>query len=654
MPDFINELSHSQNPYLLQHKDNPVAWRVWDKKPFEEARLRNAPLLVSIGYSTCHWCHVMAHEVFEDAESARLMNENLVCIKVDREEHPEVDNIYMEACQTMNGSGGWPLNVFLDFDGKPFFALTYLPKKGWNELVLKISKAWKENREEIDNFANQLSEILQKRDDEELEVNPESIIDNLFAFMEQYYDHENPDFSGTGRAPRFPSHALFYFLLSNRTIPGQIASMLESTLEAIQDSGLHDRVGGGFHRYSTDVHWRIPHFEKMLYDNAQLMSIYAMAASRFNRKDFLDTAKHIAEYLLRDESIYEGSEFVGFASAEDADDPGGEGSFYAWTPQELKAVLGDALGEKIAREWNISNDPTHIHGVFPYKIPHPRGSETFKNMSAEEKLTHRQAWSAIYSQLAEVRNKRPRPFRDTKVLTDWNALALMGFSILYAHDNDQSYKTVIHNIAKIIIQRFQNGTLYRLPDKKGNLTDYGHAALGLFTAWEVTRNNDYLEASTIIANAAFKKFISADGRLITSEKDATLFMQYEEKYDHAQPAGAHSLLLAWVRLNSINRLTEYKLLAMQIAAKKIKHATQFPIMVPIYLCVLNEMHNGPWTLTIPLESTHYMHFIKWAGTNVRLIVQSDTEQYQFCEKDKCLLPVSSPGDLENIIKFHWK
>lgn len=654
MPEFENELKLSKNPYLLQHKNNPVAWRIWGTKPFEEARRRNVPILVSIGYSTCHWCHVMAHEVFEKQEAAQRMNENLVCIKVDREEHPEVDEVYMEACQTMNGSGGWPLNVFLDTDGKPFFAVTYLPHKEWNELIDKIMHVWNENRKDIDDFANHLSETLQNNEANEEDITPDNAITNLYAYLEQYFDSENPDFSGKGRAPRFPSHALYYFLLSRRQIPVHIASMLEQTLEAIQDSGLHDRVGGGFHRYSTDVSWRVPHFEKMLYDNAQLMAVFAMASSRFGRKDFLNTARNIANYLIQEESVYENNQFAGFASAEDADDPVGEGSFYAWTMTQLENALGKAKGNEIAQQWNITDDSKNIHGVYAYRIPHPRGSQEFNSLLAEEKMQQRLSWESIYSDLINERNTRPRPFRDSKVLTDWNALALMGFAVLYAHAPDSSFKNIIDTTAQLIVKRFKDDTLYRLPDKRGHLTDYGHTALALFTAWEVTGNPEYIDISTAITRAALDKFTSTEGKLYTSEKDTGIFMQYEEKYDHAHPAGAHTLLLAWVRLHAHNRLPEYTLLINQIVKRKTAQVMNFPVLIPMFLCVLEELQNGPLTLSFPAGNRDSGGLLQWTGTEIRLVPEKDAKNYQFCEKDKCLLPVSSVSELEDMLKFKWR
>jgi uncharacterized protein YyaL (SSP411 family) len=646
-----NELSRSHNPYLLQHKDNPVSWHLWGDGAFEEARFRNVPVLVSIGYSTCHWCHVMAHEVFEHEETAAIMNENFVCIKVDREEHPEVDEVYMEACQAMNGSGGWPLNVFVGHDGKPFFAVTYLPRERWGNLVLQIVEAWRTNQDEILGFADQLAGSLQQGNVRDHDSS-EDIKGQLFAFLTEHYDDAHPDFSGAGRSPRFPSHTLYYFLLSQRNVPDEIASRLESVLEAIQDSGLHDRVGGGFHRYSTDREWRVPHFEKMLYDNAQFMSVFAMASSRFNRPDFLQTSEHIADYLCRDMALYENKHFLGFASAEDADDPNGEGSFYAWTSEQLIEILGESLGRGLALEWNLVSDNSGIHGVYPHKIPHPRGSVSFQGLSAREKMERRREWVSYCHSLLEKRQHRARPFRDEKVVTETNALALLGFTILYAHTLKPGYLSMIDDLVKILLERYNGGVLQRIPGKNGHLTDYGHSALAMFTAWEATANEDYLKAAINIIKSAFEKFVTSTGKIFTSDAESRVFMRFEEKYDHAQPAGAHSLLLAWVRIQALGKLTEFEPLVNVIFENKRQIAYQIPAMTGSLVQAIDEFENGPITLTFHHQfREHDRNLAKWTGTQVRLIPDDHHEVLQFCEKDRCLLPVKTPEELQ--LSFAW-
>lgn len=654
MTTFKNELYKSQNPYLLQHKNNPVAWKIWGKEAFDEAKQRDVPLLVSIGYSTCHWCHVMAHEVFEDSEVAEIMNQTLVCVKVDREEHPEVDEVYMEACQNMNGSGGWPLNVILDHTGKPFFAATYVPLEKWKTLLQKIHHAWKRNRKEITDFSDQLLATLSETKTSTATLQINEINNKLFNFLNENFDERNPDFSGIGRTPRFPSHSLYYHLLSKRIIFQPIASKLEQTMEAIQDSGLHDRVGGGFHRYSTDKEWRVPHFEKMLYDNAQMITNFALAAGRLNRPDFLQTAERAADYLIRDLSVYENGEFVGFASAEDADDPLGEGSFYAWTPAELEKILGLATGKKIATYWNVIEDSSNIHGVYPFRIPHPRGSAAFIKLDSVGKQKVRFEWLSICDRLLEYRSHRPRPFRDIKVLTDWNALALMGFSVLYAQTATEKYGQIAQQQAELLIGRINPTHIERLPGKSGHLTDYGHTALALFTAWEVFGKDTYLKASKNLIKMAFDKFSTSDGQLYTSAPDSYILKRYEEKYDHAQPAGAHSLMLAWVRMRSLREMQEYDSLVDKILKHRSNLVSDFPAMSPSLLSTMNEYTNGSVTLSLPTDfRIKFPQMLQWIATDLRLVESGKSIVFQLCENDHCLLPAKSIEDLQKTLKFQW-
>ncbi len=328
----INRLQGSSSPYLLQHADNPVHWLPWGDEAFEEARRLDKPILVSIGYSTCHWCHVMEHESFEDPATASLMNDLLITIKVDREQLPGVDAFYIEVASLMGGSTGWPLNVFVDHKGKPFYAGTYYPTDVWQTLIRRVDELWSTRRSKLNESGEALTNAIRRYSEqaagrpsvpgftiEETEAVTSSYMSSIFS----RFDEEYPGFPSSG-GTQFPPGTSLSFLLEYRDSKGR--EMAGKILETMQDSGLHDRVGGGFHRYATDRAWRIPHFEKMLYDNVQLMALYARGAEIFNRKDFLQTAIDIGDYLLRDMKIEnERGQSSGFATAEDADDPVGEG-----------------------------------------------------------------------------------------------------------------------------------------------------------------------------------------------------------------------------------------------------------------------------------------------------------------------------------------
>ena len=320
-----NRLSESSSLYLRQHSTNPVNWLPWSAPAFKEARILNKPVLVSIGYSTCHWCHVMEEENFSDMEVSALMNSKFINVKVDREEMPAVDSLYMDAVQAMTGRGGWPLHVILDHEKIPFFGGTYFPKNQWISTLKQISYAWEHDRSRINEVSGNVMKMFEKMEKRSLSILPENPFKLFKENLVKYYDSANPGFSWSGGSQKFPPGRVLSASLE--TGDADLLKMTEKILEAMADSGLHDRVGGGFHRYATDTHWRIPHFEKMLYDNAQLIGIYARAGSMFSRRDFIHTAESAAEYIKRDMKLYSGKEFAGYASAEDADDPQGRGLF---------------------------------------------------------------------------------------------------------------------------------------------------------------------------------------------------------------------------------------------------------------------------------------------------------------------------------------
>jgi hypothetical protein len=385
------------------------------------------------------------------------------------------------------------------------------------------------------------------------------------------------------------------------------------------------------------------------------MMNFAMASGRLNRPDFLTTAERTADYLIRDLSVFKEETFAGFASAEDADDPIGEGSFYAWTPSELEKILGVDLGSKISTLWNITDDNTNTHGVYTFRIPHPRGSTAFSNSGSAEKQQLRKDWLTVCDRLLEMRSKRPRPFLDSKILTDWNALALMGLSVLYTHSPKEKYGEKARHLAEILLKRIQQTHLERIPGKPGHITDYGHTALALFTAWEVFGNEAYLSGSENLIKLAFDKFTTLEGHVYTTDADAFVLSRFEEKYDHAQPAGAHSLMLAWIRMNGLGKMTEYHPLAENILKRKLNLLSDYPVMSPFLLSAINEWQNGPVTLNLPKHfRTKFPQFLRWSGSDIRILENQESSSFQLCEKDHCLLPVSSVGELEKTVQFRWQ
>src|SRR3984957_15528310 len=429
--DMASRLKNATSPYLLQHADNPVDWWPWSEEAFAAARARDVPVLLSVGYSACHWCHVMAHESFEDPQTAALMNENLVAIKVDREERPDVDSVYMTATQAMTGQGGWPMTVFMTPDREPFFCGTYFPRAQFQRLVLGVSRAWREDREQVAGQASQIAAALTERagqpfgatgaeaDTTAAEAGPAveagAVAETLEAATEAAVSVLAREFDarrgGFGGAPKFPPSMVLEFLLRHFERAagpdgGRALAMAEATADAMARGGMYDQLAGGFARYSVDADWVVPHFEKMLYDNALLASVYAHLWRLTGDELALRVAEETCAWMLAELRTGEG----GFASALDADSDGTEGAFYVWTPAELTEVLGPADGELAAGLFEVTRAGTFEHGASVLQLPADPADAG--------------AYERIRSALLAARAHRVRPGRDDKVAAAWNGLAI--------------------------------------------------------------------------------------------------------------------------------------------------------------------------------------------------------------------------------------
>ncbi|MDG2398084.1 MAG: thioredoxin domain-containing protein, partial [Candidatus Marinimicrobia bacterium] len=419
---YLNRLAESSSPYLLQHKNNPVDWYPWGDEAFQKAAELDIPIFLSIGYSTCHWCHVMAHESFEDEQVAQLLNKNFISIKVDREELPEIDHVYMSVCQAMTGRGGWPLTIIMTPDKEPFFAGTYFPKNGrfgrpgMMELLPSIADAWKNRRAELVQSAEKINEYLVKSNTKELGTPLSKAI--LKETYSQFVNSYDKDHGGFGTQPKFPSpHNLVYLLRYHHMTDDKIAlEMVEKTLQEMRLGGIFDHVGYGFHRYATDKEWLVPHFEKMLYDQAMLVMAYTEAFQITRKTEYKKTAEEILTYVQRDMTDVKG----GFYSAEDADSEGEEGLFYIWTIQELQSIIGEEDTQFIQNIFNLTpegNFKDEASGqstgknIFHLKTP-------ISNSKDLKKL------SQIREKIFDIREKRIHPLKDDKILTDWNGLMI--------------------------------------------------------------------------------------------------------------------------------------------------------------------------------------------------------------------------------------
>ncbi len=601
-----NALASATSAYLRQHAENPVDWRPWGQDAFDEARRRQVPVLISIGYSTCHWCHVMAHECFEDPATAAVMNQRLVCIKVDREEHPEVDAIYMDAVQALHGHGGWPLNAFADHEGRPFYACTYVPRGSWSSLVEQIASLWSADRERIARAANDILAHIGEEPAGHGSLD-EGVWQALDSQLDRAFDNTDPGWAWGGqRSPKFPPSQLLALLLARGG--GTRLKQAEAVLEAMQDSGLHDRVGGGFHRYSVDQKWRVPHFEKMLYDNAQLIVAYARAGIQLGRPDFLTTAVNAGDYLLRDLRITDAEGLVGYASAEDADDPGGEGSFYAWSPAQLAEQLGEDEATRLAAEWDlhpgeqVSGHSGHPEPVASH-IPHPRGG-AFARLSPAERQQARLRWEPLLPRLRAGRAKRPRPGRDDKLLTDQNGLALEAFAVLGRMSGEERFIKACRELCATIGRRQGQDGLRRLPHLPAYITDYGSSVTGLLAAFDCLGDPGLVDLAMRIAEEAVERLHGGDGGFFcTPEGRTDLVRRSREFSDNAWPGGQNALTLGMIRLWNLTGIGRWKALAEGVFSVSAAAAARTPSAMATLLMAWRAARLGHRSVVVtgPLE-----------------------------------------------------
>jgi hypothetical protein len=586
-----NRLSHEKSPYLLQHAHNPVDWYPWGQEAFARARREQKPIFLSIGYSTCHWCHVMAHESFENEAIAALLNRSFVSIKVDREEHPDVDHLYMTAVQAMTGRGGWPLTVFLTPDLKPFFGGTYFPPArrwdmpGMDELLPQVANAWQERRTDVAASADRLTESLSGW---LLQAAPPGIpdLEALHAAFREAVHTFDPVHGGFGDAPKFPrSHELSFLLrYAARTGSGQARDMAVATLEHLQRGGIYDHLGGGFHRYSTDAAWLVPHFEKMLYDQALLARAYTEAYQATGRGDFAATARGILDYVLRDLAGAGG----GFFSAEDADSEGEEGQFYVWTPEALAGALG-ADAELFGRFYGVTPEGNFEHGASILHIEQPLEAFAVLKQLAPEALPQRLADAR--ARLLQARARRVRPHRDDKVLTSWNGLMIASLASAGSALEEPRYLAAARRAADFIDQTlWRDGRLlrrFRDGDARyaGTLEDYAFLAYGrlaLYEAgWEI---RDLRRTQELLAQMLTRFWDETQGgfRLLPQDEPA-LLAPIRDAHDGATPSGnsiAALVLLRAGRLLGDSRLEDYGRRTIEaFAASVARSPWAFPQML---------------------------------------------------------------------------
>ncbi len=673
-----NKLIGETSPYLLQHAHNPVDWYPWGDEAFEKARAQDKPVLVSIGYSACHWCHVMAHESFEDEATARVMNEHFVNIKVDMEERPDVDKIYMNFVQMTTGRGGWPMNVFLTPDKVPFFGGTYFPPSqrygmpSWQQILMSIAEAWRERRDELMRSANDILGELRRMSVTEMASGgiDESLMETAYKHFVRSYDAAN---GGWGGAPKFPQSMSMEFLLRywRRTGDEGALEMVRATAEKMAKGGIYDQLGGGFHRYAVDAIWLVPHFEKMLYDNAQLIRtyihLYQISKDEFFRRVAVETLKYIEREMLDPEG--------GFYSSQDADSEGEEGKFFVWTPDEIVEVLGEQDGRKFNEQYDVTAE-----GNFEEKnIPNLR-----KTSGPDGPIGD---LDEMRKRLFAHREKRIKPFRDEKVLTAWNGLMLAAFSEAAAVLDDERYLEIAKRNADFLLSQLVEGNIVDengghvrvlrtwkagMAKLNGYLEDYANLADGLIELYQVCGEVKYLRAAKRLADLMITEFWDEEngGFFFTANDHEELIVRNKDLFDNASPSGnsvAADVLLKLSKFYLDERYERFGEAAIRATADQIRRypqgfgralaAAEFHLGSPKEIAIVgergNELERAIWSSYLPtkvvaVSAREPGEAAEPPLLSSRKLVDGRPAAY-ICERFVCQRPVTSIEDLRNAL-----
>lgn len=699
---FTNRLADEKSPYLLQHARNPVDWYPWGEEAFAKAKAENKAVFLSIGYATCHWCHVMERESFENQAIAKILNDNFVSIKVDREERPDVDRVYMLFVQASTGQGGWPMSVWLTPERKPFFGGTYFPpdarfgRPGFAAILQGLAQAWNTDRERVENSGTKVLEQLGEytRFDSRGQLPEPEALNRAYQVFRRSFD---PTHGGFGRAPKFPRPSVFNFLLRYyaSTKNEEALEMVTETLRAMAKGGMHDQIGGGFHRYSVDDHWFVPHFEKMLYDQAQLAVSYVEAFQIARDGEFAATARDIFTYVLRDLTDHSDQDAGGFYCAEDADsavDPAephdkSEGAFYIWSREELTAALGQSDATIFAYRYgvrdggNVDEDP---QGEFIGR------NILFEDHTLEETARHagisiddvRALLQKATTKLLDIRSKRPRPLLDDKILSSWNGLMISAFAkgaqVLnepaYAHAARSAVDFLKRHLwdesRRILRRRYRGGETA----VDGFLDDYALCGLGLLDLYETSfYDGDFYWAVELAERALALFQDERDGGFfataretvasaVTSHAAPELVLRLKDDYDGAEPSGNSAMALLLARLARMTGREDFRLAAertLQVFSSRIEDGA---VGVPQMLVALQFVEASPREIVLagPLDAAML------AAIRRRFLPQSvvmrgtETERElpaiggqptaYVCENFACKLPMTNGEDLERLLE----
>ena len=670
-----NKLGNESSPYLLQHAKNPVHWHAWNEEALDRAKKENKPIFLSVGYSSCHWCHVMAHESFEDDEIAKIMNDSFVNIKVDREERPDLDDIYQKVCQMSTGQGGWPLSVFLTPDQRPFYVGTYFPvidsygRPGFGSICRQLAQSWKEKPKDVekaaDNFMQNLDKLQQFPTPTEID---KSILDEAAINLLQIAD---TTYGGFGQAPKFPnaSNLSFMFRYSKLSGISKFEKFALLTLKKMARGGIFDQIGGGFHRYSTDARWLVPHFEKMLYDNALLPIVYSEAYQITKDSFFRDIVRKTLDYVIREMTSSNGT----FFSAQDADTNSEEGQTFVWKKQEIEKILGED-SEIFCIYYDVT-DGGNFEGNTILANNTSASSLGFKFNKSESEIYN--IISKCSDKLLEARNKREQPGKDNKVITSWNGLMISAFLAGYRITDNTKY----FDVAKKAIDFFENNfeknhILHRTfknnePKLNGYLDDYACMVNASIDIFETTSDPKYLQFAVNLANHLITHFWDdpTHGFFFTSDNHEKLIIRPKNNYDLSIPSGnsvaAHGLLI----LYHITQNKQFLEIAKKIIEAQAIAAAENPFAFGYLLNVLYLYHQNPTEITIindknlELISTLQKFFLPESITvivrhknNLDLLskhaffsgkeFQDDKTSVFICKNFSCSLPLSDLAEIE--------
>ena len=667
-----NRLSGETSPYLLQHAHNPVDWYPWGPEALEKAKHENKLILVSIGYSACHWCHVMEHESFEDEEVAEIMNASFVCIKVDREERPDIDTIYMTAVQMITGGGGWPLNCFALPDGKPFYGGTYFKKGDWINILKALAEAWENDQEKITSHADELVREIVRHETVSVNSQLESIgkdeIRQIIPKLMSYYDFEE---GGTRGAPKFPLPVHYELLLHYWWLEKfqPALEITELSLDKMAAGGIYDHLAGGFARYSVDGKWKVPHFEKMLYDNAQLISLYSKAYQITGRQRYKEVVEESVDFVITELKSPEG----GFYSALDADSEGVEGKYYVWDEEEIDRILGKDAG-LFKKYYNITPEGNWEGSNILFTKFSPEEFSEFENLYLPEV---KKILAECRKKILNERNKRIKPLLDDKIIASWNGLMIKALCDAYRYTNNAAYREIALHSSDFVIKNMmkEDYSLHRTFKKKkgrisGFLDDYAMLIEAFMAVYEISFNEEYLTITGKLIEYCMEHFLNPENGLFwySSDLDEMVVTRTTELADNVIPASNSVMAFNLFRFGRLMGNTQYIAMAEKMAGAAMEKVVRSPVNYMNWMRFLLTLNFPFYEVAVLGEDAHELALKLNLAYNPGIITASSKKVsdmpllanrysagqnlFYVCRDHQCSLPVENIEQVHAILKNH--